>query len=252
MRSGWVNFTPLCLYGRDSVSIFTPNSCLRSYPSMALPIDPGHAYAKTSHISFQFFKQGTSPAPLRYEFFVSLPPSYNSSSEQLWPLVLFLHGAGESQKGPHESFASLGHGVPKIILCYDRLKSGDPNPHIVIPPPERKKARKATNTAEDLSSQPVDPEVCEIVAEEFITVSLSLDARNGYGWNAKILTALLDEIITGYRADVNRIHTTGFSMGGYGTWRLGLETPKRFATLMPVCGGGDPSLAKNLKDMTQW
>jgi predicted peptidase len=30
---------------------------------------------------------------------------------------------------------------------------------------------------------------------------------------------------------------TGVSMGGYGTWRLALDHPHRFAALVPVCGG---------------
>ncbi len=28
-------------------------------------------------------------------------------------------------------------------------------------------------------------------------------------------------------------------MGGYGTWRLGLMYPERFAAIAPICGGGD-------------
>ncbi|CAO1601222.1 hypothetical protein XANCAGTX0491_004889 [Xanthoria calcicola] len=74
----------------------------------------------------------------------------------------------------------------------------------------------------------------------------------GYGWNHSILTALLDHIVQSYRVDIDRIHVTGFSMGGYGTWDLALSTPYRFATLMPVCGGGDTVRAKNIKHIPQW
>jgi hypothetical protein len=161
----------------------TQRALLLTAPAMSsvlAPIDPGHRYADTNHISFLFYKQKSSPAPLGYEYYVSLPPAYEVSSEKRWPLILFLHGAGESQRGPNESYASLRHGVPKIILCYDRLKAGDPRPHIDIPRPERR-GRGRRPDPEDLSSQPVDPEICGIVAEQFITVSPSLDARNGYG-----------------------------------------------------------------------
>ncbi|KAI4223457.1 MAG: hypothetical protein LQ349_007429 [Xanthoria aureola] len=74
----------------------------------------------------------------------------------------------------------------------------------------------------------------------------------GYGWNHSILTALLDHIVQSYRVDIDRIHVTGFSMGGYGTWDLALSTPQRFATLMPICGGGDTVRAKNIKHVPQW
>ena len=40
--------------------------------------------------------------------------------------------------------------------------------------------------------------------------------------------------------------------GGYGTWDLALSTPERFATLMPICGGGDTIRAKNIKHIPQW
>ena len=38
--------------------------------------------------------------------------------------------------------------------------------------------------------------------------------------------------------DTNRIYLTGLSMGGYGTWDLGLAYPERFAAIVPICGGG--------------
>ena len=37
--------------------------------------------------------------------------------------------------------------------------------------------------------------------------------------------------------DPQRIYLTGFSLGGFGTWALGLREPNRFAALVPVAGG---------------
>ncbi|KAL8698504.1 MAG: hypothetical protein Q9201_006529 [Fulgogasparrea decipioides] len=68
----------------------------------------------------------------------------------------------------------------------------------------------------DLSEAAVSAEVCKVVAEEFVTVTPSLD------------------------------------MGGYGTWDLAVSTPERFASLMPICGGGDTIRAKNIKHVPQW
>ncbi len=39
--------------------------------------------------------------------------------------------------------------------------------------------------------------------------------------------------------DTNRVYLTGLSMGGYGTWNLGLTHSERFAAIAPICGGGD-------------
>jgi predicted peptidase len=41
------------------------------------------------------------------------------------------------------------------------------------------------------------------------------------------------------KVDTRRIYLTGLSMGGYGTWDLGLSHPERFAAIMPICGGGE-------------
>jgi predicted peptidase len=50
--------------------------------------------------------------------------------------------------------------------------------------------------------------------------------------------ALLNEITRKYRVDLSRIYLTGLSMGGYGTWDLGLSYPEKFAAIVPICGGG--------------
>lgn len=78
-----------------------------------------------------------------------------------------------------------------------------------------------------------------MLAENFVTVTPSSNLDNGYGWNASILSALLNEVVERYRIDLDRVHVTGFSMGGYGTWTLATHSPNRFATLIPICGAGD-------------
>lgn len=240
---------------------------------------PGHPYAETRNISFKYYTQTKSPAPFGYDYFISLPPAYSTSSDKKYPLLLFLHGAGESQRGENESYATLRHGVPKIILCYDRWKGGevgeDGNPSVDIPLAKRlrgKNPNRGKAGDADLASTSVSTEVCSMVAEEFITITPSLNMgmrfpffdnsaahsliENGYGWNPVVLTALLDEVISaiGSRIHDDRIHVTGFSMGGYGTWELALHPPNidRFASLMPICGGGDHLLAKNIKNVPQW
>jgi len=212
--------------------------------------DPGHPYAETKNISFTYHAQQESPALFGYDYFISLPPSYNTSPSTRYSLILFLHGAGESQRAENESYASIRHGIPKIILCYDKLKSGMNAPSIDIP--QALRIRKSPGKVSDRSSEPVDSEVCSLLAENFITVTPSLDMRHGYGWNASVLSALLDEVVTTYRVDVDAVHVTGFSMGGYRTWALGIHSPARFASLMPVCGGGDSVLARHITHVPQW
>jgi hypothetical protein len=147
-------------------------------PHAPKPLDPGHPYSRTNHISFPLYRQIVSAAPYGYDYFLSLPPSYTSSPDRSYPLILFLHGAGESKRGKDETYAALRHGIPKIILCYDKLRNGE-EPKIDIPLAGRLKGRNPNKGRgrddADLSTKPVPEQVCKLVAEEFITVTPVLD-----------------------------------------------------------------------------
>jgi hypothetical protein len=45
-----------------------------------------------------------------------------------------------------------------------------------------------------------------------------------------------------YSIDPDRVYLTGLSMGGGGTWHIGLRYPDRFAAIVPVCAVGDMDL----------
>ena len=49
---------------------------------------------------------------------------------------------------------------------------------------------------------------------------------------------LIDFIVAEYGIDTDAISLTGLSMGGYGTWEMGMSYPGFFSALAPVCGGG--------------
>ena len=123
-------------------------------------------------------------------YLLFLPKDYNSKSAQLWPLMLFLHGAGE--RGTNLSKVTV-HGPPKIV--------------------------------KDKADFP------------FIVVSPQCPA--GQRWDNDVLLTLLDEVAKKYKVDPKRIYLTGLSMGGYGTWSLGIAHPEKFAAIAPICGGGE-------------
>jgi predicted peptidase len=54
-----------------------------------------------------------------------------------------------------------------------------------------------------------------------------------------VLTRLISAVMSDNSLCVNpdRVYIAGFSMGGYGTWKLLLEKPEMFAAAVPVCGG---------------
>ena len=125
-------------------------------------------------------------------YYVYLPSGFDKSKK--FPMIVFLHGAGERGNGKDElplvnvnglsKYASEGMEIPAILLC---------------------------------PQCPKDITWNNIVFE---------------------LKSLIDETADEYGADKDRISLTGLSMGGFGTWEMGMSFPNFFSALAPVCGGG--------------
>jgi poly(3-hydroxybutyrate) depolymerase len=53
----------------------------------------------------------------------------------------------------------------------------------------------------------------------------------------QMAVAALDAGIKEFHGDPQRIYITGLSLGGYGTWEIAKNWPRKFAAVVPVCGG---------------
>jgi predicted peptidase len=87
---------------------------------------------------------------------------------------------------------------------------------------------------------------------EFPFILLSPQCPAGQWWDTAALDAWLDAVSKKYRVDSRRIYLTGLSMGGYATWDWAQRKPERFAAILPICGGGDPTQAAKLKSLPVW
>jgi len=158
---------------------------LMAAPAVAQVVtSPAPAPAQTAH-QFQYTK--TIHATVDYLLY--LPRGYDAQADRRWPLILFLHGAGE--RGTN-IWKVATHGPLKHVTA------GSDFPFIVVSPqcPEQQT------------------------------------------WSRDLVLALLDEVMARQAVDPRRVYLTGLSMGGYGTWDLGLAFPGRFAAIVPICGGG--------------
>lgn len=63
---------------------------------------------------------------------------------------------------------------------------------------------------------------------------------------------IIEDVCKEYRVDLDRIYLTGFSMGGFGTWELGIRRPDLFAALVPICGAAPMDYVGNLVNMPVW
>jgi len=143
---------------------------------------------------------------------------------KVYPLVFFLHGAGERGDDNRVQLKYLPDYMaePKMREAY---------PCFLIAPQCRKGkqwvnapwgAKKSTPMAEKPSDQ------------------------------LQVAIRILEGAMRDLPVDRKRIYLTGLSMGGYGTWELAMRHPDWFACAAPLCGGGDERGAKRLVGLPIW
>lgn len=126
----------------------------------------------------------------KMQYLEYLPKDYKAQKDKRWPLMLFLHGAGE--RGTDVQLVAR-HGPMKLV------REGHDFPFIIIAPQCPEKQR----------------------------------------WQPEPLLQLIANAQKKFRVDPDRIYVVGLSMGGFGTWKMGINYPEKFAAIIPICGGGD-------------
>lgn len=138
------------------------------------------------------------------DYGVVVPKEYNNS-RRAWPVIFFLHGAGE--RGDDINLV-LKHGPLKEALQRSDF------PFIAVGPQ------------------------CPRPAQGQPSLSMRWDQSE------QDLLTILEDVKSKYRVDETRIYLTGLSLGGYGSFLMAAKHPDLWAAVAPICGGGDPSLAK--------
>lgn len=77
--------------------------------------------------------------------------------------------------------------------------------------------------------------------------------ENGWGGatGANVLKTVKD-LMRNLPIDPNRVYLTGYSMGGFGTFAMLNDEPRMFAAGIPVSGGADVAIARNLRRIPLW
>ena len=161
---------------------------------------------------------GRKGEPLNYRIYA---PEKTEAGRR-YPLVLFLHGAGS--RGD-DNARQLHWGWP--IVLYMKAKGLD----AYLIAPQCPKGKQWVDTpwgllAHKMPDCPSEP------------MSLVIE--------------LLEKTIRDMPVDASRVYVTGLSMGGYGTWDIVQRRPELFAAAIPVCGGGDSSLAWKIRSVPIW
>jgi hypothetical protein len=138
-----------------------------------------------------------------------LPPGYGSS-EEVYPVIIFLHGGGEG-----------GYGTPEEL---EKVLTWGPPSHI----------RNGHDMCFTVNSK----------IECFIVISPQLIPEL-YSWEPYYVDRVIDHVLNGpdeYRADPNRIYLTGLSRGGNGVYLYAsshLNNPNKLAAIAPVAAWAD-------------
>lgn len=147
-----------------------------------------------------------------HKYQVFLPDNY--SAKKKWPVMVFLHGAGErGTDGRLQTQVGLGPILRQQSRSFPFV--------VLFPQCEDKESRLLPGWRAD-------------------------------GPDGQRVLAMLDEVEREYSIDTKRRILTGWSMGGYGVWHLAAAHPDRWSALMPIASGADPSIASRLPDIPTW
>ncbi|MBQ7599279.1 MAG: prolyl oligopeptidase family serine peptidase [Clostridia bacterium] len=192
-----------------------PEAPAEERPGMELP-HPGTRPYDVNEV-FEKHDLVTEEFTVRYRLY--LPDDYDPDGS--YPLLLFLHGAGERGDG---NDVQLNEGVVDMFKDPESPVYGS----IVIAP-----------------QCPAE--------EQWVNVPFEQGPYSVAGTpeSEALLraVALVLHIKEKYAVDSDRIYVTGISMGGYGTWDMLCRHKEIFAAGMPVCGGGDPDCRDILMDV---
>ncbi|HMS16175.1 MAG TPA: GDSL-type esterase/lipase family protein [Planctomycetota bacterium] len=152
-----------------------------------------------------------------------LPPEKVEAGRR-YPLLVFLHGAGE--RGD-DNRSQLKH-FPNGFLKSEFRKS---HPCFLLAAQCRSGQMWVKVNWSDAASTPMADEPTEDLA---------------------IVIAAVKRLMGREPVDHRAVAVTGLSMGGFGTWDLAARYPSVFSAAAPICGGGDERVAGRLVGMPLW
>lgn len=153
----------------------------------------------------------------------------NFDSNKKYPVVLFLHGRGESGNDNQKQLANGG----KLFLTE---KFRNDFPAIVIFP----------QCAENSYWSNVNIEV--VSGKRFFNFQKGGKATKAMS----LILKFTDQFFKNYFVERSKIYVGGLSMGGMGTFEILRRKPKTFAAAFAICGGDNPANAKKYKNVPLW
>lgn len=157
-----------------------------------------------------------------------LPKNYDP--QKSYPLLVFLHGAGE--RG-NDNQKQLVHG--STLFTTEEFRTNYP---AIIIFPQCPESSYWSSVKKVHSSNKAKQFKFQKVLAKYPTLDLLQD--------------FLYAIEKSYHIDPTRRYIGGLSMGGMGTFEMVARMPDYFASAFSICGGGHSGWAKKLKNTPFW
>ncbi len=187
----------------------------------------GDSTPKFTEATGVFIKKNYEKDGYNMPYRILFPQNYNAKKS--YPLLLFLHGAGE--RGDDNEL-QLVHGS-KMFL---EKEVQEKYPAIVVFP--------------QCASESYWSNVKGEQVDDGYQFTFSKDGEPTQAMMA--LQLFLKDIQANYKIDEDRMYVGGLSMGGMGTFELVYRNPKTFAAAFAICGGGDTATASKMTDTKWW
>ena len=171
------------------------------------------------YINFQrkLFSSGSDTLSYRLLY----PANYDSTKK--YPLVVFLHGAGQRGK---DNQKQLANGASLFLKDVNRKQFPA---FVIFPQCSLNDFWARTRILNSISDS--TPFKFEYLTNVPMNKGLNMVSR------------LLDSLATSTNIDNKQIYVGGLSMGGMGTFEMLWRKPGFFAAAFPICGGGNTSTA---------
>lgn len=154
-----------------------------------------------------------------------LSPTIGDTGKK-YPLVLFLHGAGERGTDNAKQLIWFWNATKPSVLT--RPEFVEAKAFAVIPQcPENQQWVNVPWAKGSYASPPLSD-----------SLALTLE--------------LIDALKKDQPIDPDRVYVVGMSMGGYGAFDCLQRRPELFAAAMPICGAGDLSRVKAIAHIPVW
>ena len=171
------------------------------------------------------FKKSPDSIPYR----ILLPKNFSPNKE--YPLLIFLHGAGERGNNNEDQ---LYHGS-NFFLSYEFRNTF---PSIIIFPQCPKNSYWA--------------KIKGIPSPKYPTQKKSFSNNLPNNPQLLIVESLLFDLEKKYKINPNKRYIAGLSMGGMGTFELIARNPNYFAAGIAICGGANSKWGKFFRNTPLW